>query len=169
MFLSKCGKAHSSDLFQLPSRVSPGGAAPPIVPLAEPAALSLGWRAGLLASPWSLCPHQQDACPPKMEGVSCRVCSPLSFPHLSLQSIGAVPGNPAEMGPAWECVALAAGLSQVRTERVSWYCHSWGFALCCHNCLYGHKPQNSREAQSELRKKAVVYSLLIAVVIYNFT
>lgn len=140
--LLNAGEAHSSDLFQLPSRVCPGGAAPSIAP-AEPPALSLGWPAGLLTSPWSLCPHQQDVCPPKVEGVSRRVCSPLSFPHLSLRSRGAMPGNTAEMGPAYECVgmspsALAAGLSQVRTvpERVSSYCHSWGFAFCCHNSLF---------------------------------
>ena len=103
--LLSAGEADSSDLFQLPSRIRPGGAAPSITP-AEPPALFLGWPAGLLTSPWSLCPHQQDVCPPKVEGVSLSVCSPLSFPHLSLRSRGAMPGNAAEMGLAFECAGV---------------------------------------------------------------
>ena len=94
MILS-AGEAHSSDLFQLPSRVCPEGAAPSIAP-AEPPALSLGWPSGLLASPWSLCPRQQDVCLPKGE-VSCRVCGPSLLAPLSLLSRGAMSGNPAEM------------------------------------------------------------------------
>lgn len=77
-------------------------------------------------------------------------------------------GNPAEMGPAWECVALAAGLSQVRTERcpgtvTAGDSHFAAIIACAGTNLRipGKLSLNYGKMQW--------YSLLIAVVIYNFT